>query len=265
MPVLVNHDKCNCMPNCFAAMACPNDALHMNMTLNQVTVEPDKCGECPGKCLNFCDSVALKFAPTLVELAIMRKEMAGEITAEQAIEERKAAVALLAAIQEEVEAGTQEVIAVPVKVTTETFMEEVVNAELPVLVDFWAEWCGPCKQIGPIIEELAREFAGQMKFAKLNIDEEPAIAQQLRIQSIPTMMVFYQGQLADMVVGAVPKSQLKQRLQQILAAVDQMQAQAMAPAPAPVPQKATPKATLKATPTTNRPKPNSPIPFKKKS
>ncbi len=94
------------------------------------------------------------------------------------------------------------------KVTDSSFEADVLKATEPVVVDFWAEWCGPCKMIGPSLEELARDYAGKVKIVKLNVDENPAVAGKLGIRSIPTLMLFKDGKLASQKVGAAPKGEL---------------------------------------------------------
>ena len=95
-----------------------------------------------------------------------------------------------------------------VKVTSSSFKADVLDSSEPVVVDFWAEWCGPCKMIGPSLEEISSELAGKVKIAKVNIDENPDIAAQFGVRSIPTLMVFKGGEVADIKVGALPKSAL---------------------------------------------------------
>ncbi|MDP9839278.1 thioredoxin 1 [Neorhizobium huautlense] len=95
-----------------------------------------------------------------------------------------------------------------VKVDMSNFQTEVLDSTQPVVVDFWAEWCGPCKMIGPSLEEIASELAGKVKIAKLNIDENPELAAQFGVRSIPTLAMFKGGEVADIKVGAAPKTAL---------------------------------------------------------
>ncbi|MDO6964690.1 thioredoxin [Rhizobium alvei] len=95
-----------------------------------------------------------------------------------------------------------------VKVDSNNFQTEVLNSAEPVVVDFWAEWCGPCKMIAPALEEISNELGGKVKIAKLNIDENPQLAAQFGVRSIPTLAMFKGGQVADIKVGASPKTAL---------------------------------------------------------
>ena len=102
----------------------------------------------------------------------------------------------------------------PVKVSDASFQNDVLNSKKPVVVDFWAEWCGPCRMIAPALEELASEMSNQVTIAKINIDENPGVPQKFGVRGVPTLMIFSQGQVAATKVGALPKSKIKEWIEQ---------------------------------------------------
>ena len=105
----------------------------------------------------------------------------------------------------------------PKEVTDATFEQEVLKAPRPVLVDFWAPWCGPCRMVAPIVEELADEYNGKVNFVKMNTDDNPVIASRYDIRSIPTLLVFRGGQAVGQIIGFRPKSDLRRRLDAVIA------------------------------------------------
>lgn len=100
----------------------------------------------------------------------------------------------------------------PIEVTDANFESEVIKSDKPVLVDFWAEWCGPCRMIAPIVEEIAKEYNGALKVGKMDVDANPQVSMQFGIRSIPTLLIFKGGRVVDQVIGAVPKRVLTEKL-----------------------------------------------------
>ena len=105
----------------------------------------------------------------------------------------------------------------PTVLTDDNFSAEVLNADLPVLVDFWATWCGPCRMIAPIVQELSSEYEGRAKVGKLDVEEANKTATEFGVRSIPTLLIFKGGKVADQIIGAVPKAQIVEKLEVALA------------------------------------------------
>jgi len=103
-----------------------------------------------------------------------------------------------------------------IEITDGNFEKEVLQSDLPVLVDFWAPWCGPCRMVAPVVEEIAKEYAGRLKVGKLNTDENQKVAAQYGIMSIPTLMIFKDGKVVDKLIGAQPKEAIVGKLDSVL-------------------------------------------------
>ena len=102
------------------------------------------------------------------------------------------------------------------EVTDDNFETEIVKSDIPVMVDFWAEWCGPCKMVGPVVEELSKEYAGKVKIGKMDVDQNRETPAKFGIRSIPTLILFKGGEVAQTIVGAQPKSYIEEELKKVL-------------------------------------------------
>ena len=102
------------------------------------------------------------------------------------------------------------------QVSDNSFEADVLKSDLPVLIDFWAPWCGPCKQIAPVVDELAKEYAGRLKIVKMNVDDNPQTPSKYGVRGIPNLILFKGGQVRDQIIGAVPKAQLVKAINQVV-------------------------------------------------
>lgn len=102
------------------------------------------------------------------------------------------------------------------EITDANFESEVINSDLPVLIDFWAPWCAPCRAIGPVVDELSREFTGKLKVVKMNVDDNPLTPSRFGVRSIPNLLIFKNGQVKDQIIGAVPKQMFVQAINKVV-------------------------------------------------
>jgi thiol-disulfide isomerase/thioredoxin len=207
MPVLILRDRCDDLPHCYAAAACPNQALLYDEPRGQVVVFPERCGDCRGPCLNFCDRYALKYAPSLEELRLLQAELDGTMSAEAIAQER-----LRLKQEEEARRRAEQV----PEISAATFQQEVLQARLPVLLLVDTPRSATWQRMASALQQLAQEYVGQILIRRVNGDREPQLVQALRVRTVPSFLILYQAQLLDMVEGAISASQLQGWVQSVL-------------------------------------------------
>lgn len=214
MPAVIDPNICdNDFAGCFPARICPEQAFSYEAGL--VIINSDLCGACPGPCVNFCDRYAIRYSSDEDEFAVLKARTLGTLSDADAAEE-------LHRLKEEAKAeAAKEAEAAAAEVTTAMFDDQVIRNTLPVVVDFWAPWCGPCKTMAPIFERVAKEYQGLVQFVKVNTEAEPALASRFGVQSIPTLGFFWRGQLVNSYAGALPEEHLKAVVYQFLSLVQQ--------------------------------------------
>lgn len=200
MPVLILRDRCDNSALCYAASACPNQALLYSQASGQVLVFPERCGDCRGPCLNFCDRYALRYAPSLEELRLLQAELDGTMTAEAIAQERLR----LKSVEESRRQAEQ----IP-EVTAAAFQREVLQSRLPVLLLVDTPRSATWKQLAPTLQQMAQQYVGQLLIRRVNSDTERQLVSALRVRSVPTLLLLYQAQLVDAVEGMISATQLQ--------------------------------------------------------
>jgi thiol-disulfide isomerase/thioredoxin len=224
MPVLILRERCDDSPRCYAAGACPNQAILFDAASEQVVVLPERCGDCRGPCQNFCDRYALKFAPSMEELRLLQGELDGTMTAEAIAQERLRL--------KQAEDARRQAEQIP-EITAAGFQQEVLQARLPVLLLVDTPRSTTWKQLAPVLQQMAQHYVGQLLIRRVNSDTERQLVSALRVRSVPSMLLLYQAQMVDAVEGAMSPTQLQGWIQSALEQLRGLEAgQAPGPAPA---------------------------------
>ncbi len=218
MPAVIDPNICDRdFAGCFPARICPEKAFSYDSGRHQVIINSDLCGECPGPCVNFCDRYAIRYMSDDDEFAVLKAQTLGTLSDVEAAEE-------LHRLKEVVKAeAAEQAQTAAIEATTATFDDLVIRNALPVVVDFWAPWCGPCKTMAPIFERVAKEYQGLIQFVKVNTEAEPALATRYGVQSIPTLGFFWRGRFVNSYAGALPEEHLKAVVYQFLSLVQQQE------------------------------------------
>lgn len=208
MPVLIDYRVCDNAPGCGASRACPTGAIAYDRHENKVLVNNDNCIDCEHQpCVHYCPAGAVKFAATYEELEKLKAAVESSSLSRDDLLEQKYGIR---------PGDPRELGPNLIHVDDENFAAEVVNSPLPVVVDFWAEWCAPCRILAPTFKALAAEYEGRVRFAKLDTEEAPRTAARYGIMSIPTMLFFVDGRVVDQAVGALPAAAIRQKVDRVL-------------------------------------------------
>lgn len=207
MPVLILRDRCDNLAHCYAATACPKQALFYDEASGQVVVFPERCADCRGPCLNFCDRYALRYAPSLEELRLLQAELDGSMSAEEIARQRML-------LRQAAEARRREQLQ---EVTAANFQQEVLQARLPVLLVVDSARLPTWKRLGAALEQVVGQFMGQLLVRRINSDVELQLTGALRVRSVPTFILVHEGQIVDGVEGEMSPTRLQSWLQGVLA------------------------------------------------
>lgn len=206
MPVLLLQDRCDQSPDCFAAAVCPHQALFYDEQLGRVLVRPERCGDCRGPCLNFCDRYALRYASSMEELVLLQAELDGTMSAEEIAEQR-------ARLQEAREEERRHHLVS--EVTAANFQQEVVQARLPALVEI-----SPAVGGTTSLQGLAQQYVGRLLVRHVDSNSEQRLLAALQVRQVPTYLFFYRGRLVDGVTGRPSLAQIQDWVRGLL---DQVQ------------------------------------------